>query len=293
MLSGCGQFQSVKREYVGYYQVNWTADGDLIASKRQSRIDYGSSISFDGESRKETHQIVKINPESLIETVILDVPWYDEISSFSGFGVSTLFGYLIDNGYQEAYLKIVKNGEFSYPRRISLSFLFPRIVWSPDRQHFGISINDEKFFIYDLNGALIKERNDGGHIVWKNNQELFFYSHGSQKAALYSLNSDTVTVLNHNIRPGFYDAAQNRLLSVKDGVMFTYNLDLDSVTTKTLSYDFLTLDSYSFSPNGQKLALSKKKVYQASGYTLSQADQPSFGIHLYDLDRDELTKVRD
>ncbi len=289
VFPGCSFFESEKKDYVGYYQINWTDDGAIFSSKRQSRIDHGGHPDGGDEILAEMHQVVKIDPVTLIETTILEVPWGNEISSLSGLGTIDLFAYLI----RDNQLKILKNGELQSHGALSFSFKFPRIVWSPDKQHFGISDKDEKFFIYDSNGNLVKESGDGGYIVWKNNQELFFYTRALQKVAIYNIQSDAISILNHDIQPDFYDTDQNKLLAVKEGVLFTCDLDLNSIATKNLSYDFSTLDAHYFSPDGSKLALSKNKVYQSAFSPSFQSDQPSFGIYLYDLETDVLTKVRD
>ncbi len=289
LLSGCGYYKEARRDYVGYYQVNWTDDGALISSKRESRVNFGGDEDGGDEIARETQQLVKIDPINFTETTVLEIPWTDEISSIGGFGTTNLVAYLI----RRNHLKIFKNGELKQAGAITSLFRFPHIVWSPNKQHFAISVSDDKFFIYDSNGTLIRERNEGGTVIWKNNQDLFFYNRISQKAAVYNITSDTVTILNHDIHPDFYNQENNQILSVKNGILFTYNLGANSITTKTLSYDFSSLDAHYFSPDGTKLALSKKMVYQVSSNRPYQYDQPSFGIYLYDLQTDVLTKVRD
>ncbi len=303
ILTACGlNTERPIWEYNGYYQTNWTTSDNIITSKRYG-IASPQEVDDTDYDHKAYHDITILNlinneeivitsdyklnenPDIILNITGSDKNWiyitmapalFEEGSNIDGLHIVSI----TNNRSIKLNIKDANNeqNEESYKRNI---------FFSPQGDRFLITYSNQYFYIFDTGGNLIRHETKGGYAVWKNESELYFYNRETDKLSLYQIQTESVQDLSISFKPEYYNPSQNSLYKATNGVFYTLDLSTNSITTKNLTYNNSNLQRHFFSSDGLKLLLTKK------GYFESYTKATSLGIYTYDLQTDQLTKIRD
>ena len=305
-LSGCGLFQKPNRHYLGYFSPNWIDNESIIVSRQE--FTEKTQSHFNDDLKEGTHNISKIeissneNEEVIISTSTFDSegssPEWESIHAILYFpsGEDSYLIYISsDTNHTSNHhlLKFYRNKvlfkSVVVPRSTSSSNkLQYRLLKSPDKKHIAYSLNDEFFNIFTIDGNLLKENLSGGYVAWRDNNVVLFYHRSENKLAEFNLSLDSASIYTHSFIPAYYDSALNSISGIKDGFLKKYDITKDSIEIiKELNVESQSLNNIKFSPNGANLLLSKE------GYFDDITNKTSLGIYIYDLQTDQITKIRD
>jgi hypothetical protein len=288
IIMQCGCTRKEKSNYEGYYAVGWADDHEIIAIYRKSIIEKAGS---DSNSKEAIQTIVRIDPVNNEETIITEIPW--------GEGPGYLFdvegreiGYFGSSSKARAYVIWSRNNLGIETERIIQEIVnFKNSpLWNRQRTYFVMNLADQ-FWIYNAELEKIQVKLQTSHSVWKSETELFFYDQVSDRVGIYNIITQGVQLLTKSFKPDHYSQQENRLSRIEGGVLYQYDLDTDEIASKNLNYNSGQLRRYYFSPDGKRVILSRFGGFYQPDKTLP-LDQ-SNGIYLYNLETDELTKVRE
>lgn len=289
-LIGCSAFKGSKEEYLGYYGVNWTDDGDILAGRRKSKIHY-DMMGDNGTFLYKNYSIVKINLETNEETDLFEIPWLSGILDLIATSDLLYFSLIKDSDYSKVFFYIYKDEMFVTENKIENISGTEFFRLSPSGEKISMYWNGTAIKIFNIQGKIIFEQNDSGYTVWKNDDEFFYYNNLNNKLSLYNLNNGSSSVVGSQFFPEYYDSINSVLLRIHGNILYKYSINSGLVISeKLLSFDGEIYKYHYFSPDGKKILLTKSRgfnFYQGVGQRASSS------IYVYDLESDKLIKVRD
>ena len=276
--------------FEGYYGANWTASGHIITAKRETTVKLGGDPDGGDEIISERQLINKIDYINLTETLISEISVRHELLQVSKSGMSNTFAYITHfTGSSE------KNLSIYYESSLSKNFDIVKtgtdyLSFNSANSYFLLS-QTSRFKVYNLNGTIHRDIITGGSAIWKDNDEIYFHNDSSGKVNLYNIISGETSEINSTLSPEGYNPDDNTLLQLIDTTLYSFDMSTFRLNIRYISYNYQKLNEHHFSPDGTKILFTKKGYYDrfAGGFN----EEPSFGIYVYDLETDELIKVRD
>lgn len=313
---GCGVlFPTHKETSSGYYHTNWSSEGTVLTNKLEvteeagrlwshNRI-YGNGYILDIDPDNPTSETVLLthtvgnnaNPSSkLWESVTAMETW---LQSGSRYFVYKSYDY--NDSRAGSIIRFYKNGlllksvqenvKSAQEERGDPDFFqlyLDSFYYNSDSNQLLLSIGDEKFLVFDSEGTILKEINFGGGAIWKEAGVILFYHSLEHKLAEYRMDTDVITVYPVSFVPEWFSSIENAVYGVEGEDLKKCNLQTHDITlVKHLQFDKELFTFHSFSRDGTRLLLFPyiSSVESSTGNT--------YGVNIYHLETDVLTKIRD
>ena len=293
LLSGCGRTTIDPTYFEGYYGANWTISSNIVTAKREFVVRLGGDPDGGNQVDSAKHIVNIICPKTLSLSSSYEINVFHRIKHIALNSIAINLAYIKEAG---SVLGANIDGVAVYHEN-KLSQNFDITETSDDRLSFNLAntyfllSQTNGFKVYNLNGTIYRNITSGGSAIWKDNDEIYFHNDSSGKVNLHNIISKATSEINSTLNPEGYNASDNVLLQLVDNTLYSFDIDTSILSTRNIAYNYQTLNEHHFSPDGTKILLTKKGYYDYVSDEYSNID--SFGIYVYDLETDELIKVRD
>lgn len=297
--------------YSGYYHTNWSSEGHVLTNKLEviektgggwddnNRI-YGKGFILEidledpvTENILLTHTVGNYanSPSKVWESVTAMDAWHHDGDAYFVYK-----SYDYNNSRSGTTIRFYKNGDLIKSVQEDMVFgestiaqlRFDKLNYNPKSNYLLLSVEYKKFKVFDPEGNTLREVNLGGGAIWKEPGVILFYHDVEQKLAEYRMDTEEVIVYPVSFVPEWYSATENAVYML-DGLDYKKcNLLTDEVILiKRLEFDNDVYRFHDFSKDGSRLLLFPYP--QSFDSSTSTPD----GISVYNLETDELTKLRD